>query len=142
LDKELINTISQLIKDELKPINQKLNTIDDKVAVTDSKIVSMNSNIKNMDSKIVSMDSKIVSMDSNIKNMDSNINSIESQQKENTQILKALEHASQVHKAELDNLNIQVAKLSGNEEKIKKLERNLNNHEHDIVIKTGKIKIS
>jgi chromosome segregation ATPase len=121
LDKELINTISQLIKDELKPINQKLNTIDDKVAVTDSKIVSMNSNIKNMDS---------------------NINSIESQQKENTQILKALEHASQVHKAELDNLNIQVAKLSGNEEKIKKLERNLNNHEHDIVIKTGKIKIS
>jgi len=114
MDKELINAISQLIKDELKPINQKLNNIDDKV--------------EDMDNKIQSIDNKIESM--------------ESQQKENTQILKSLEHASQVHKAELDNLNIQVAKLSGNEEKIKKLERNLNNHEHDIVIKTGKIKIS
>jgi cell shape-determining protein MreC len=70
------------------------------------------------------------------------IESMDSQLKENTSILRSLEHASQVHKAELDKLNIQVAKLSGNEEKIKKLEENFNKHEHDIVLKTGKIKIS
>ncbi len=36
-----------------------------------------------------------------------------SQQKENTSILKALEHKAEVHKAELDKLNVNVAKLSG-----------------------------
>lgn len=45
---------------------------------------------------------------------------LESQTSENTQILKALEHNSEVHKAELDNLTHAVARLSGDVESIKK----------------------
>lgn len=93
MDKELINTLREIIKEELKPINEEL---------------------------------------SNIKE----------QQKENTSILRALEHASEVHKAETDKINIHVAKLSGNGEKIKKLEDNLKNHNHDIVIKSNKANVS
>ncbi|SKA80163.1 hypothetical protein SAMN05443428_103169 [Caloramator quimbayensis] len=32
---------------------------------------------------------------------------------EHTQILRALEHSSEVHKAEIDNLNITVARIEG-----------------------------
>jgi len=70
------------------------------------------------------------------------LSSVESQQKENNQILRALEHSSEVHKSELDKLNIQVAKLAGNEKKIKRLEDNLKNHDHNITIKSDKANVS
>ncbi len=38
---------------------------------------------------------------------------IKSQLNENTQILKALEHSSQIHKADVDNLTHQVAEIQG-----------------------------
>lgn len=40
--------------------------------------------------------------------------SVSPQLEENTSILKALEHKSDVHKAEIDRLNYTVAELSGN----------------------------
>jgi hypothetical protein len=61
----------------------------------------------------MSIDELLKNILSKIENMDNKIEGIESQQKENTQILKTLEHASQVHKAELDKLNIQGSEIKG-----------------------------
>ena len=47
------------------------------------------------------------------------LDKLEAQTTENTQILKALEHNSQVHKAEIDNLTHAVAELSGDVKSIK-----------------------
>jgi chromosome segregation ATPase len=47
------------------------------------------------------------------------LNKLESQTSENTQILKALEHNSEVHKAELDNFTHTIAELSGDVKSIK-----------------------
>jgi len=44
---------------------------------------------------------------------------LESQVSENTQILKALEHKAEVHKASMDSLTHQMAKLSGEVKSIK-----------------------
>ncbi|WP_373845345.1 hypothetical protein [Clostridium sp.] len=44
---------------------------------------------------------------------------LEAQTIENTQILKALEHNSQVHKAQIDNLTHAVAELTGDVKSIK-----------------------
>lgn len=47
------------------------------------------------------------------------LDKLEAQTSENTQILKALEHNSQVHKAEIDNLTHAVAELTGDVKSIK-----------------------
>ena len=52
-------------------------------------------------------------MEEILKKILTKVEKIDSQQKENTSILKALEHKVEVHKAELDKLNINVAKLIG-----------------------------
>ncbi|WP_411680460.1 hypothetical protein [Clostridium thailandense] len=44
---------------------------------------------------------------------------LKSQVSENTEILKALEHNSEVHKAEMDNINHQISKLAGDVTSIK-----------------------
>jgi predicted nucleic acid-binding Zn-ribbon protein len=92
--------------------------------------------------EVLGIKNEVSGLKEDVSGFKEDVSGIKKQLSENTSILKALEHASQVHKAELDNLNIKVAKLSGNEEKIKKLEDNLNHHEHDIIIKTGKTKVS
>lgn len=48
-----------------------------------------------------------------LESMQSQINGLQSQSSEDTQILKSLEHNSQVHKAEIDKLNHHVAELQG-----------------------------
>jgi chromosome segregation ATPase len=114
MDNELINAIRQVVKEEISGLKNDVSGLKNDF-----------SDLKN-----------------DVSDLKNDFSGIKKQLSENTSILKALEHASQVHKAELDNLNFKVAKLSGNEEKIKKLEDNLNNHEHDIIIKTGKTKVS
>lgn len=48
-----------------------------------------------------------------VKGLDSRMTSLESKVDENTQILRALEHKADVHKANLDLLNTKVAHIDG-----------------------------
>lgn len=48
-----------------------------------------------------------------LNNIENNQTSMKSQQEENTSILRALEHASTVHKAEIDKINFQSAEIKG-----------------------------
>ena len=66
-----------------------------------------------LSNKIDSMDNKFDSMQSQLDGLESKFGGLQSQVQENTQILKALEHNSQVHKSEIDKLNHQVAEIQG-----------------------------
>jgi len=57
-----------------------------------------------------------------LKRVEDKTDIIDTQVKENTQILKALQHSSQVHKAKIDKLSITIAKEVG---KIKKQIKNI-----------------
>lgn len=54
-----------------------------------------------------------------IDKLESRFDNLESQVKENTQVLKALEHKVDVIKAEQDNFTYQLAKISGDVHSIK-----------------------
>lgn len=53
------------------------------------------------------------------KKVNEKLDKIDNQVEENTQILKALEHKSEVNKAEHDKMFIDIAKLTGNVKEIK-----------------------
>ncbi|WP_143151339.1 hypothetical protein [Tepidibacter formicigenes] len=73
----------------------------------------MKNDINNMKSDINNMKCDINNMKCDINNMKSDIEAIKIQQDEHTQILKALQHSSEIHKAEIDNLTHKVSKLQG-----------------------------
>ncbi|MFL0196450.1 hypothetical protein ACJDU8_12915 [Clostridium sp. WILCCON 0269] len=70
-----------------------------------------------MDKEILSAIKQLLQEE--ISPIKSQLDGLQSQVQENTQILKALEHNSQVHKAEIDNLTHAVAELSGDVKSIK-----------------------
>lgn len=82
----------------------------------EEKILNILGNLTN---KIDSMDNKFNSIQSQLDELKSKTSNIESQTSENTQILKALEHSSEVHKAEIDNLTHDIAEISGDVKSIK-----------------------
>lgn len=62
---------------------------------------------------------KIDKLESRFDNVEYRFDNLESQVKENTQVLKALEHKVDVIKAEQDNFTYQLAKISGDVHSIK-----------------------
>lgn len=73
-----------------------------------------------------SMKNEMKETNQRLERVENKVNIIETQIKENTQILKVLQHNSQVHKAEIDKLNITVAKEIGEVKKdIKDLDKKI-----------------
>lgn len=70
------------------------------------------------------------------------LNSIDSQVKENTAILKALEHKAEVNKAEHDQMAMDIAKISGNVVSVMENNKSIFEliGEHDVSIRTLKRK--
>ena len=64
-------------------------------------------------STVKTLVSKVDKLDSKVDKLDSRVGSLETKVDENTQILRALEHKADIHKAELDKLNIKVTKIDG-----------------------------
>ena len=88
----------------------------------------MDQKLERMDSRFDKVDQRFELIDNSFEQVNKDISHIKSQQKENTAILRALEHANEVNKAELDKLNINVAKLSGKTERVQsRAEAALNN---------------
>ena len=63
------------------------------------------------------MDDKILEI---LKNIQVDIKELKIQVSENTQILKSLEHSSEVNKAEHDKMSTDIAKIQGDTSKIRK----------------------
>ncbi len=117
------NKIMEMLGQVLEKVNEmdsKITSLDSKVNEMDSKITSLDSKVNEMDSKITSLDSKVNEMDSKITSLDGKVNNLESEfklmkssQEESYQILKSLEHNSQVNKAEHDRMHIDLAEVKG-----------------------------
>ncbi|WAM34123.1 nucleopolyhedrovirus P10 family protein [Caldicellulosiruptor morganii] len=63
--------------------------------------------------KVETVDQKIDRLEKRVDSLEKRVERLELQVSENTQILKALEHLSQVNKAEHDNFTHQLARMEG-----------------------------
>ena len=91
--------------------------------VMQSDMKAMQSDMKVMQSDMEIMKNEQKETNNRLERVENKTNIIEVQTRENTEILKALQHNSQVHKAEIDKLNITLAKEAGDLKKqIKNLE--------------------
>ncbi|WP_163195384.1 hypothetical protein [Clostridium thermarum] len=66
------------------------------------------------------MQSDMKAMQSDIKNIKSDINELKTKQEETYQIVKALEHSTEVNRAELDKMAMDIAHIKGDVEALRK----------------------
>lgn len=66
------------------------------------------------------------------------MDALKTQQDENSQILRALEHKAEVSKAELDNIHHQLARIQGSVNEIKEDQKSIHEilGDHEVAIRT------
>lgn len=93
----------------------------------EDKILQAIEGLKNdLNSKFNSLSDKVDKQGNQINSLSDKVDNQGSQIKENTQILKALEHLAQVNKAEHDKMSLDIAEISG---EIKAMRKGLANVE-------------
>lgn len=84
------------------------------------------------------INSRFDKLENRFDKLETEVDIIKTQQLENTQILRALEHKAEVHKAEMDNLQHQLAKIEGTLNEIKEDQKSIHEilGEHEVAIRT------
>ena len=110
----------------MEEILKKILTKVEKIDSIENRLDKMDNRFDKMDGRLDKMDGRFDNLEGRFDNLDSKVDRIDSQQKENTSILKALEHKAEVHKAELDKLNFNIAKMSGEVKGVQKEVEDIN----------------
>ena len=97
-----ITAISEKVDDQGKQIN----TLSEKVDNQGKQITALSEKVDNQGIQITALSEKVENQGTQIK--------------ENTQILKALEHLAQINKAEHDKMSFNIAEISGEVKSIRK----------------------
>src|SRR5665648_990407 len=96
----------------LQAIEGLKNDVNNKFDFLTNKVDGLSGEVKGLTNKVDALSSKVDNQGNQIK--------------ENTQILKALEHLAQVNKAELDKMSYNIAEISG---EVKAMRKDLSNVE-------------
>ena len=104
--------ILQAIEGLKNIFNLKFDTLSEKVDNQGNQIDTLSEKVDNQGNQINTLSEKVDNQGNQIK--------------ENTQILKALEHLAQVNKAEHDKMSFEIAEISG---EIKAIRKDLSNVE-------------
>ncbi|MCX7885229.1 MAG: hypothetical protein N2448_09425 [Caloramator sp.] len=103
--------LKQLIV-EVKGINTRLDKME-------GRLDKMEGRLDKMEGRLDSIENRLDKVESDIKVIKEDQKFMKSQLDESTSILKALEHKSEINKAEHDNFTIQLARIEGSVNEIK-----------------------
>ena len=110
----------------MEEILKKILTKVEKIDGIESRLDKMDGRFDKVEyrlDKIESQTGKIDGIEGRLGNIENDVSVLKLNREEDSRILGALEHKAEVHKAELDKLNINVAKLSG---EVKGVRRDIN----------------
>lgn len=92
MDNELLNAMSDLLDKKLEPIKQEMGSIKEEIGI----------------------------MKQEIGEIKQEVGLVKTQVKENTEMLKSLRHSSEVNKATLNNMEMDITHIKGSIESVKK----------------------
>ena len=120
------NKILQAIEELKNDFNHKFDVLAEKVDNQGNQIGTLAEKVDNQGTQIGTLAEKVDNQGTQISTLAEKVDIQGSQIRENTQILKALEHLAQVNKAEHDKMSFNIAEISG---EIKAIRKDLSNVE-------------
>ena len=98
----------------------QITTLSEKVDMQGNQISALSEKVDNQGNQISALSEKVDNQGNQISTLSEKVDMQGNQIKENTQILKALEHLAQVNKAEHDKMALDIAEISGEVKAIRK----------------------
>ncbi len=130
--------MDQEIKDMLSMMLNKFDKMDDKFDKMEERLDKMDKRFDKMEDRFNKIDDQFEGIEQRLDQVENNQQSMKDQMLENTRILKALEHAQEVHKADTDALLHRGSRV---EEELKNVAENVKGIEANIdvlVVNTAK----
>ncbi len=113
-----MNSHFSKIDKRFEQIDKRFDCIDKRFEQVDERFEQIDERFDRIDKRFERVDKRFTGIDSRLDNMTLELKQIKVQQQENTNVLRALEHKADVHKAEIDKLANEVAQVSGNQKNI------------------------
>ncbi|WDU84532.1 hypothetical protein PWK10_09525 [Caloramator sp. Dgby_cultured_2] len=104
----------------LENLTEGVNGLREDLRETNRKLDRLEERMDKLESRMDKLESRMDKLESRMDKLESEVGLIKEQVKENTEILRALEHASEVHKAEIDKLTYDVAEMAADVKAIRK----------------------
>jgi predicted nucleic acid-binding Zn-ribbon protein len=101
----------------MSKLEKVLNQILEKLNNIESEQKEQGKKLTNLDSKVSNLDSKVTNMEAEQKEQGKKLNTMEKTLNYHSEMFGALIHAQETQKAQLDKLEIDLAKLSGEQQK-------------------------
>ncbi len=95
----------------IEGLTTQISTLSDKVDNQGKQISTLSDKVDNQGKQISTLSDKVDNQGKQISTLSDKVDNQGNQIKENTQILKALEHLAQVNKAEHDKMSINIAEI-------------------------------
>ena len=103
-----------------------------------AEVKTMGTDIKDLKSDVTGLKSDVTELQKDVTNIKSDLEIIKINQKEDHQILKALEYSAEVNKTEHDRMNIDIARIQGLQknmsENLDAMKDIIGRHEIDITV--------
>lgn len=126
MNRDDIQLLRELLQEELKPIKDDIGSLKTEVSslkadvgLLKTDVSSLKADVGSLKTDVSSLKTDIGSLKTDVGSLKTDMTSLKSQVNENTQILKALEHKSEVNKAEHDKMMNDIAYIRGDIENIK-----------------------
>ena len=109
-----INTRLDKLEKRFDNLEGRFDNLEGRFDNLEGRFDNLEGRFDNLEGRFDNLEGRFDNLESDVSSLKSDMSSVKSQVQENTRILKALEHKSDVHKAEIDRLNYTVAELCGN----------------------------
>jgi chromosome segregation ATPase len=139
---ELKNVNSRLgnVESQVDKVESRLGSVESQVGNVESRLGSIESQVGNVESRLGSVESRLEKVESRLGNVESDVSLIKTQQTEHKEILNALRHSSDIYTAKLDNLEVELAKLSGEQKNSFEALANMYGHHEFEITKLKQVK--
>lgn len=105
--------ILQALESLKDDVNRKFDSLTNKVDSLTNEFGSLTNKVDSLTNEFGSLTNKVDSLTDKVDSLSEKVDNQGHQIKENTQILKALEHLAQVNKAEHDKMSFNIAEIGG-----------------------------
>lgn len=106
MDNELLKALGTLLDEKLEPVKNELKALKDDVKILKNDVTTLKDDV--------------ISLKDDVISLKGDVNTLKTQQEESYQILKSLEHNSEVNKAEHDKFSNEIAQLTGEIQSMRK----------------------
>ena len=119
MEEKILNAIAEMGK-QINGLSNQFEGFRKKVDSLEARFDTFEARFDTFEARFDTLEGKVDALEGKVDALEGKVDALQIQTKENTEILKALQHSAEVNKAEHDKMTNDIAHIKGDIESIKK----------------------